>query len=111
MISPFTYSFVTVHDENIEFNDEDPHISGNSNSLTFSYNRNLVVSALTHHHTILVVMKVKSLSADRVIFSLIVLCVNFNIRFSLFQSVMLEGCTRVKSNKTADLRPGWALLL
>ena len=48
IISPFTYSFVTVYDANIEFNDKDPRISGNSDYLISSYDRNLVASAYYH---------------------------------------------------------------
>ena len=48
MISPFTYSFVTVPDANIDFNDKDKHIPGNSDSLTSSYNGNLATSACYH---------------------------------------------------------------
>ena len=50
MISPDTYAFFTVPDSTIEYQDEDPKIPGNPNSLTSSYNGRSATSAFTRHH-------------------------------------------------------------
>ena len=50
MISKDTYAFFTVTDSTNEFNDEDPRIPNNSNSLTSSHNGRSAASALTRHH-------------------------------------------------------------
>ena len=50
MILPDTYAFFPMPDSTIEYNDEDPRIPNNNNSLTSSYNGRLATSALTRHH-------------------------------------------------------------
>ena len=50
MIALETYAFFTVPDTTIGFNDEDPRIPNNSDSLTSSQNGRSASSALTRHH-------------------------------------------------------------
>ena len=50
MIAPETYAFFTVPDTTIGFNDQDPRIPNNSDSLTSSQNGRSASSALTRHH-------------------------------------------------------------
>lgn len=50
IISLDIYTFFTIPDSRIEYNDKDSQIPNNNNSLTSSYNSHLTMSAVTCHH-------------------------------------------------------------